>query len=484
MLSYRIMKQADNHDLNAFSSWILGFIGAALVLIPSELKIVTGMEHNPLIGVLGLLAFGLALSLQIISILNSQNMRSIAIKASAAAMLFIIAAIYWRACYYLEGIVLFSAGFVVLTLISPLNKYLQQTNILNLTLVLIGFSGGIFLAVTSTLYVQYDLVNYKTFLVIGFLVTAMAGGIATVLPSFRYSNLLSRLHIIPWLGWCFIFIQVAPLATVLIPFLVILAILSYGIVPWSYLNLAKGDTLGRRSMMIAASLEMILLLFLWVLLLLLGNTFGEKIQSLENIRIAAFIFFSLTTLVVHYEVFSILMTINGLIHELRKTEEEGTAPRSLDFGSWGKSVSVYIKPFILTQELVRIRINAQTDQIETLTHKLEKEKKRNAQLTLLLELSQQLENQLDQPVSAQLAVNTLERALDCSLVCIYLYESEKKELMLLAAAGQQTSLVPVGYRQNISEGAIGRAIRQRKTQIINDIREDTDYIRFENEGSD
>jgi HD-GYP domain-containing protein (c-di-GMP phosphodiesterase class II)/putative methionine-R-sulfoxide reductase with GAF domain len=112
---------------------------------------------------------------------------------------------------------------------------------------------------------------------------------------------------------------------------------------------------------------------------------------------------------------------------------------------------------------------------------LTNEKKRNTQITLLMELSQQLENQLDQPVAAQLAVNSLERALNCDLVCLYLHEPDEKEFMLLAAAGKQTNLVPPGFRQSISKGTLGRAVRQRKTQIINDIEADADYIRFENE---
>jgi GAF domain-containing protein len=103
------------------------------------------------------------------------------------------------------------------------------------------------------------------------------------------------------------------------------------------------------------------------------------------------------------------------------------------------------------------------------------------QLNLLMELSQQLENQLDQPVAAQLAMNTLERALECSLASLYIYQPDQKQFMLLAAAGEQTNLIPPGFRQSISNGAIGRAVRQRKTQIINDIKADADYVPFENE---
>jgi len=80
-----------------------------------------------------------------------------------------------------------------------------------------------------------------------------------------------------------------------------------------------------------------------------------------------------------------------------------------------------------------------------------------------------------------LAVNSLERALKCDLVCLFTHEPDQKEFSLLAAAGKQINLIPSGFRQGISLGVLGRAVRQRKTQIVNDIGADAEYIRFENE---
>lgn len=125
----------------------------------------------------------------------------------------------------------------------------------------------------------------------------------------------------------------------------------------------------------------------------------------------------------------------------------------------------------------------QSDQIMILTRQLEAEKRRNSQLTLLWELSQQLETLLDEPVAAQLAVNTLERGIDCSYVCLYVPDSERKEFIVLASAGKKSGLIPPGYRQNPARGIIGRAARLRKTQVINDTRVDSDFFSFENETS-
>jgi putative nucleotidyltransferase with HDIG domain len=123
----------------------------------------------------------------------------------------------------------------------------------------------------------------------------------------------------------------------------------------------------------------------------------------------------------------------------------------------------------------------QSDQVAALSRKLEIEKHRNAQLVLINELSQQLETRLDQPVSAQLAVNALERAIDCSYVSLLIHEPERREFVALASAGRMAKLIPPGYRQNVTHGMIGRAARLRKTQISNDTRLDPDYFSQANE---
>ena len=128
-------------------------------------------------------------------------------------------------------------------------------------------------------------------------------------------------------------------------------------------------------------------------------------------------------------------------------------------------------------------VDLHSDQITALTRQLEAEKHRNEQLTLLWELSQQFENQLDEPVAAQLAVNTLERGIECSYVCLYLHDIEKNEFIVLASAGKKSGLIPPGYRQNPTRGILGRAVRLRRTQVINDTRLDPDFFPLENETS-
>lgn len=126
-------------------------------------------------------------------------------------------------------------------------------------------------------------------------------------------------------------------------------------------------------------------------------------------------------------------------------------------------------------------VNALREQIESLTRQLGAEKHRSTQLTLLNELSQQLESELDPPVAAQLAVNTLERAMECSFVALMAPEAAGQEYIVLASAGRMTSIIPPGYRQDANRGLIGRTHRLKKTQMVHDTELDTDFVALENE---
>lgn len=123
------------------------------------------------------------------------------------------------------------------------------------------------------------------------------------------------------------------------------------------------------------------------------------------------------------------------------------------------------------------------EQVAAVTRQLQSEKHRTAQLIFLTELSQQLETELDPPVAAQITVNTLERAMECSLVSLMLYEADKREFVALATAGRNTSIVPPGYRQDAGTGLPGRAARLKKTQVVNDAGADPDFIPISDENT-
>ncbi|PWB73849.1 MAG: hypothetical protein C3F07_08950 [Anaerolineales bacterium] len=120
-------------------------------------------------------------------------------------------------------------------------------------------------------------------------------------------------------------------------------------------------------------------------------------------------------------------------------------------------------------------VDALKEQIEITTRKLNAEKHRTTQLTYLNELSQQLETELDPPVAAQLAINMLERAINCSFVSLLLHESGTREFVALASSGKMINMLPPNRRLGDHEGLLGRVSRHKKTLIVNDTTLDPDY---------
>jgi len=479
------MEHPSENNFNLFTSFLLGGMGISLLLIPGEIQ---AFPFDPLGWAFilpGIISFALALSLQIITILPVPNWRVILIQLLAGAFLLVFAWIYLQSGFAIEGGVFFISGIVQLVILLPISKRFPQIDLLSVTLALIGFTAGIDLALNKHPEGYLLTSSYSTHLAVMFLVTAFAGASAATLPTFRYSPLLSKLQALPWLIWSILCIQDGQWGSLIITAAIVLLILFKDFMAWEKIRIPENDILGRRVLMVGATIELTILIFLSALLVIMDRSPNIDHTMFVSARGAAVLFFIIVAIVVNYEVITVLMTINGLMQELTREEEEEDEEDVLKNRTsvWNSRLARYIKPFVLTREGIRFRLIAQADQIQALSRQIAIEKKRNSQLILLMELSQQLENQLDQPVAAQLAVNTLERALNCSLVTIYLHEPERKEFMLLAAAGRQTSLIPPGYRQSASRGALGRAFRQRKTHIINDIRLDAEYIPFENENN-
>jgi putative nucleotidyltransferase with HDIG domain len=473
------MKQSSENDLHMLAVWMLGVTGAGLLLIPFHFNLVTLELPNWGLSVLGIFCYLAALSNQLLFVLRFSPKRALFYRSALILFLFILGMVFIRAGYFIEGFIFCFVGIMQLAWTTSLKKQFAQTNPLNLTYMTIGFLSGVYLAVSGNQYAQVDITSYRTILSVMFLTASSFEALREILFSEKFSAVLSRVQVIPWLAWCFVFISTASVIHLIAPALLVMAMLLNNLFPWERLNLPENDILGTRAVKIVSTLEATLLIFLSALLIVMEPSAGSA--ALITARNAAFIFFVLISTILYYEIATIIMTINGLMGELATTEDAADSPSGLTPTLWNNRLARYIKPFVRTHEGLQIRLNMQTDQINVLAHQLTNEKKRNTQITLLMELSQQLENQLDQPVAAQLAVNSLERALNCDLVCLFVHEPDQKEFMLLAAAGKQTNLIPSGFRQDVSKGVLGRAVRQRKTQVVNDIRVDADYIRFENE---
>lgn len=473
------MKHPSESNFNIFTSLLLGGMGICLLLIPEVTRIANTAQPNWVFILPGAACFIVALSLQIITILPVPVRRIKLFQALSAVLLIVLARAYQINGFIAEGSVFYIAGIVQVIFIFSLSKRLGNIDILTFTISLIGFVIGMHLAVAKVDGVPQNLISL---LAVGFLITAFLGASVTILPTFKYRAWFQRLQALPWIAWCVFFVPTLSGANFIAGTAITLMIVIKDFFPLERICIADEDILGRRVIMVGAAIQLMVLVFLSALLLGVDQANISDLNPYLSAREAAFYFFIIIAIVIYYEVITILMTINGLINELAVAEQE-QAPANEFVSAWNSRLAKYLHPFMLTRDGTKLRFNAQADQIQALTRQVATEKKRNAQLTLLHELSQQLENQMDQPVAAQLAVNTLERALNCSLATIYLHEPERKEFMLLAAAGRQTSLIPSGHRQETSQGTLGRAFRQRKTLIINDIRHDPDYLSFDGESN-
>jgi len=476
------MRPALKNDLNFYTSGLFGLLGTCLLIIPGFVNKVFSNGSQWFFVSFGVVAFLAALALQYISIIKQTETKNRIVQGFSAVISLIFAIQYFRAGGYIEGVIFLVTATLHLALISNPEFKILQVDQINLSVIGMGFLSGILFAVSNDVYLQTNIGAQRHLLAGSFLVFSFFGAGVAFLTNPIYKNLLTKTQAIPWFLWLGISIPNGN-GAILVPVgSVILLILLNGKITWERASLEQDNFLGHQIVAITGVLEFLLLVFISALLFVMDSLAGISNVSIMLVREAAFVFFLIVTLAAYYQAGTIVMTINGLMYELTHTEKDSEI-REIDFLLWQKRITRYIKPFIRSREGTRGHVEAQSDQIKLLSNQVANEKIRNIQLTLLLELSQQLENQLDQPVAAQLAVNTLERAMDCSLVTIYIQDGEQKEFMLLAAAGRQTNLVPAGYRQDVNAGSIGRSIRQRKTQVISDIRKDSDYILYDNESN-
>jgi len=328
------------------------------------------------------------------------------------------------------------------------------------------------------------LMPYRTTMVALLLITALIGAASIKQTHLRTKAFLIKSLSIPWLGWALIFGMARDIVSVLPAMGIALSILTTDTIPWSRLKLTSMDQLGKRFILLTALLQTG---FLGAVVFLLEGANIENISSVSgwgyfqlNNRELAFLLILSTEALLFYSIMSLLMILNGLT---RKTEGEQTVKQDGNEAeerlNWTRRIERLIGPFAVNEPNTQKRAELQSQQIQTLSEQLAAEKRRTTQLTLLSELSQQLESQLDVPVASQLAVNTLQRSLNCTLVALYVHDQERRELVALASAGVRFSILPPGYRQGINVGILGRAARLRKTQVVSDTRSEPEFVKLD-----
>ncbi len=309
---------------------------------------------------------------------------------------------------------------------------------------------------------------------VAFLLSALIGLLALVRPELINK---ARLLAIPWLVWGAFYIIPPSITTLTISTGVCITLLLFGFLPWERLVLHDGKQIGRRFIhLILTSQTVSFGLVIWLLYILETNTsiLPEQVHIFREVVLVSF---NITAMLAILVIASVNLSINGMFLGLtgEGLPQENHPPSRNPFR---RLLENMMQPFHSSYELLAPQIQRKHEIERLLQEKLVTEKHRSAQLSLLRQLNHQLEVNYDVPVSAQLTCNAIYEKLGGDVVAVFQYESESSELVLAGVSGPGAWTVPAGYRQNISKGVLGRALRTQETQLISDTRNDPDHLQL------
>ena len=296
-----------------------------------------------------------------------------------------------------------------------------------------------------------------------FIGTAIIGIPSLLLSKKEIFHKFSKLIILPWLGWAFIFARV-PEIGIFLPYIVISSmLLTSGLIPFEKIRLPESRMFGNLVFPASVLLQGLLLALFYYLLQ--GNT----PHAAEKNDVVLLFSFTLSLFLL-YSVMKSHSVINKLISNDHINQKEG-AKKTL-FEKFSNRLFAPAKELLPLSEW-------QAKKIQLLSAELTKEREGAKRFAMLNNLRKQLDDQLDDPVAAQLVVNATQLHFGASIVAILSYDIETHELCSLASAGKRSSSIPSGYRQDIDSGIMGRSARLRKTQVVNDTALDDDYFDLE-----
>jgi len=461
-----------------------------LTLIPLGLLLIPGRMGTLTEGMSVLLVLSLSSGIYLVGLVNQASIFIVhepvthqVIDTIVAICLGILSFIYFKAHLILDGFslaVLVCAQLYLLTFRSYDDNAERNFFVLGFT----GLSFGNSLLLLLGLYdptVYKNIDNLRIFLGLVFFLGGIAGTASFILYPKQSAKILSKQIAVPWMIWVVVFALAMQFNTVLIAFGFAILPLLTDLGSWDKLRLPPDDLIGRKVIRIASLAEFLMAISLVFIGysssgLHLRNVLATGGNALETTQDFSFIVMLFAKGFTLYGLMVVVLTINRLRAEWTNPDFDEKEFFKSPFNNWSRWISSSLSTLASPTRGLQTKVEIQTEQISSLLQQLQNEKKRSAQLNLLAELSHQLEAQLDQPVAAQLAVNTLQRALECKHVAVFENEIERREFSIMAAGG---TYLPPGYRQSTSQGILGRTMRLRKTQIANDAQLDPDLVQPE-----
>ena len=440
-------------SFNFFLASIFAFSAQSFLLLPQRQEILLG-RHSPNLILLGTVFLLIACysNLAMIFSPNSKKMKRVVSPLSFFALVF-LAFLYFSASLFIETILLASLSLTALLSIrekNPQENLLEKAIILaNIVIGLVIFFGHNFLSIS--LYQRIH--SLFAFLFLG---AAGVGLLSLFISEKLPKKSLLKAISIPWIGWTFIFLREPEVSILLLSISTFLALLTLDLIPFHKLRLPEKQMVGK-SLLLALFLSQGLLLFFFSYLLNDTNT-SFSIHKNDFI----FIFFFILDAIMLYSV----MKLHFILYELTgKTIER----KNNGFDE----IPIHLPSSVEEENPIS---KEQVEKIKQLTAQLIVEQARAKRYTTLNDLRKKLNDQLDEPLAAQLVANTAQEYFQANIIAISLYDIETRELSILASAGEMNTRIPRGYKQSIDVGIMGRAARTRKMQIVNDTTQDKDYI--------
>ena len=461
---------------------ILTACALGLLLIPSRLGMVTENLSSLTTLFLGIGLYPIGLLNQSTIFIKFQQRTQRIVTAMVTLGLGALALVFFQADLVLEGttlMVLFSGQLYLLFLTT--GKYEFKNHFFLLAYGLLLAINGVLLIAKQNVSLGY---SSKEVFVLGGLFILSSALSLSILYFFqnraKLSQVLLKLTAIPWVAWVVFALLSHQFNSILVTGGFVILPLIARIDSWEKLLLPEDDSVGHEIVKIASIAEFLMLIALIGIgynaqeLTSLSGMLPKNSSTLmpQNLSLVVMLLTKGFTL---YGLAAVVFTVR-LLKERLITEGKTENSEESAYKGWYQWLARSLKSVASPSYSLHTKLEIQEEQIAALSHQLENEKKRSAQLRLLAELSHQLESQLDQPVAAQLAVNTLQRALNCKHVAIFENDVERREFVPMASAG---TFIPTGYRQSTSKGLLGRTLRLRKTQIANDAGRDPDIIKLE-----
>jgi len=487
------MTRYSHYTIDILVTSILSVSAQAFLLVPREQGMLTHGLSYPLLVLFAFLYLVASYHLASAILLRKTERYYRISQLVSAILLVTLAFFYISAKLYAEALLLI---LVSLAQVLASKIFGDSSESFYFLAILVNGTIGAALLFFPNIYIPAPIrvPHMRFFLVpgIGFLLSSFAGGYAFLKSTRKWARRIVRFTAVPWFAWAVASI-LPPLALpVFIPsFLFAATILSSQYIPWERVILPEDEMLGHLVYPRVHELEALALAFLTFLLYVSEHPFGgdtvlARAYFYEGRALSFFISLVLSFFIL-YGTAIFHIAINMLMEQSPVSdaeEERPDEPKSAeDENDFFRKIARLVEPFLKTHQGLQSKIVWQDRQIRQLTAQLEAKKAYARQSAILRDLHDQLETQLDEPVAAQLVANAMQKAFKAELAAVFMYDAETREVVALAASGEKRHIIPAGYRQSIRKGIIGRAVRTRKTQLVNNTSLDPDYFCLRDKGA-